>query len=126
MPEATIFIGDSMGELMLFYAASDVAFVGGSLIAHGGHNLLEPAALGIPVITGPHTFNFSDISRMLLHADAAHQVNNAAELAAVVITLLENDTLRRATGEKGRLLVEQNRGALAKLMAVIGECSDAN
>lgn len=126
MPEATIFIGDSMGELMLFYAASDVAFVGGSLIAHGGHNLLEPAALGIPVITGPHTFNFADISRMLLQADAAHQVNNAAELAAVVITFLQNDALRRATGEKGRLLVEQNRGALAKLMTVIGECSDAN
>ncbi len=124
MPEATIFIGDSMGELMLFYAASDVAFVGGSLIAHGGHNLLEPAALGIPVITGPHTFNFSDISRMLLQADAARQVGNAAELATAVITLLQNDTLRRATGEKSRLLVEQNRGALAKLMTIIGECSD--
>ena len=119
-----IFIGDSMGELMLFYAASDVAFVGGSLVAHGGHNLLEPAALGIPVITGPHTFNFADISRMLLQADAARQVGTAAELAAVVITFLQNDALRRATGEKGRRLIEQNRGALEKLMTVIGECSD--
>ena len=121
MPEATIYIGDSMGELMLFYAASDVAFVGGSLIHHGGHNLLEPAALGIPVITGPHTFNFADISRMLLQADAARQVDNAAELAAAVITLLQNDTLRRAMGEKGRDLVEQNRGALAKLIAIVHE-----
>ena len=119
-----IFIGDSMGELMLFYAASDVAFVGGSLVAHGGHNLLEPAALGIPVITGPHTFNFADISRMLLQADAARQANNAAELAAVVITFLQNDALRHTTGEKGRRLIEQNRGALEKLMTVIGECSD--
>ena len=121
MPEATIYIGDSMGELMLFYAASDVAFVGGSLIRHGGHNLLEPAALGIPVITGPHTFNFADISRMLLQADAARQVDNPAELAAAVITLLQNDTLRRAMGEKGRDLVEQNRGALAKLIAIVHE-----
>ncbi len=119
-----IYIGDSMGELMLFYAASDVAFVGGSLIAHGGHNLLEPAALGIPVITGPHTFNFADISRMLLQADAARQVDNAAELAAAVIDYLQNATLRHATSEKGPRLVEQNRGALAQLMTVIGECSD--
>ena len=119
-----VYIGDSMGELMLFYAASDVAFVGGSLITHGGHNLLEPAALGIPVITGPHTFNFSDISRMMLEADAARQVDNAAELATTVITYLQNDTLRRITGENARNLVEQNRGALAKLMALIRQCLD--
>ena len=119
-----IYIGDSMGELMLFYAASDVAFVGGSLITHGGHNLLEPAALGIPVITGPHTFNFSDISRMMLEADAARRVDNAAELATTVITYLQNDTLRRITGENARNLVEQNRGALAKLMALIRQCLD--
>ncbi len=119
-----IYIGDSMGELMLFYAASDVAFVGGSLVAHGGHNVLEPAALGIPVITGPHTFNFADISRMLLEAGAARQVNNANELATAVIAYLQSDILRRATGENAQNLVAKNRGALAKLTALIRECLD--
>ena len=114
-----IYIGDSMGELMLLYAASDVAFVGGSLIPHGGHNLLEPAALGIPVITGPHTFNFADISRMLIQADAARQVNNAAELATAVITFLQNNDLRRTTGEKGQQMIEQNRGALERLLIIL-------
>ncbi len=119
-----IYIGDSMGELMIFYAASDVAFVGGSLIPHGGHNLLEPAALGIPVLTGPHTFNFAEISRLLLDAGAARQVNNPAELAEAVIACLQNDTLRRTTGEQGQRLVEHNRGALAKLLVIIKGCID--
>lgn len=117
-----VFLGDSMGELMLFYAACDVAFVGGSLVVHGGHNLLEPATLGIPVITGPHTFNFTGISRMLLEAGAAQQVSNAAQLAGAVIAYLQDDNLRRAAGKKGRDLVEQNRGALATLIGIAGEC----
>ena len=119
-----IFIGDSMGELMLFYAASDVAFVGGSLVAHGGHNLLEPAVLGVPVITGPHTFNFADISRLLLEGGAARQVSHPPELAETVIAYLKNDAPRRSTGEQGQRLVVQNRGALVKLMAIIRECLD--
>ncbi|MEQ6340262.1 MAG: lipid IV(A) 3-deoxy-D-manno-octulosonic acid transferase [Gammaproteobacteria bacterium] len=114
-----VFVGDSMGELMLFYAASDVAFLGGSLVATGGHNMLEPAALGIPVITGPHTFNFTEISRMLLNAGAARQVNDATQLAEVVTAYLKGNDLRRAAGEKGRHLVEQNRGALMKLVDIV-------
>lgn len=114
-----VFVGDSMGELMLFYAASDVAFIGGSLVATGGHNMLEPAALGIPVITGPHTFNFAEISRMLLNAGAARQVNDAPQLAEAVTAYLKDNDLRRAAGDKGLRLVEQNRGALMKLVDVV-------
>ncbi len=114
-----VFVGDSMGELMLFYAASDVAFTGGSLVATGGHNMLEPAALGIPVITGPHTFNFAEISRMLLNAGAARQVDGATQLAEVVTAYLKDNDLRHAAGEKGKHLVEQNRGALMKLVDII-------
>lgn len=114
-----VFVGDSMGELMLFYAASDVAFIGGSLVATGGHNMLEPAALGIPVITGPHTFNFAEISRMLLNAGAARQVDGATQLAEVVTAYLKDNDLRHAAGEKGRHLVEQNRGALMKLVDIV-------
>ncbi len=114
-----VFVGDSMGELMLFYAASDVAFTGGSLVATGGHNMLEPAALGIPVIVGPHTFNFAEISRMLLNAGAARQVDGATQLAEVVTAYLKDNDLRRAAGEKGRRLVEQNRGALMKLVDIV-------
>ena len=71
--QTQVFIGDSMGELPLFYAASDVAFVGGSLVPHGGHNLLEPAALGIPVVTGPHVFNFTEICNLLQAAAACRR-----------------------------------------------------
>lgn len=114
-----VFVGDSMGELMLFYAASDVAFIGGSLVATGGHNMLEPAALGIPVITGPHIFNFAEISRMLLNAGATRQVNDAPQLAEAVMAYLKDNNLRRAAGDKGRRLVEQNRGALMKLVDIV-------
>ena len=70
-PDTQVFLGDSMGELPTFLAAADAAFVGGSLVEHGGHNLLEPAALGIPVAFGPHMFNFAEISRLLVQQGAA-------------------------------------------------------
>ncbi|HYQ72215.1 MAG TPA: lipid IV(A) 3-deoxy-D-manno-octulosonic acid transferase, partial [Gammaproteobacteria bacterium] len=72
--DTAVFVGDSMGELLLFLAAADVAFVGGSLVPHGGHNLLEPAALGLPVVTGPHVFNFTEICKLLLQAGACEKV----------------------------------------------------
>lgn len=114
-----VFIGDSMGELNLFYAASDVAFVGGSLVPTGGHNLLEPAALGLPVITGPFTYNFEEITRMLCAAGAALQVHNAEQLSKVIVSCLNDANLRYTMGEKGRRLIEQNRGALDGLIEMI-------
>ncbi len=117
--DADVFLGDSMGELMLFYAASDVAFVGGSLVPTGGHNMLEPAALGVPVIFGPHTFNFEEIARLLITEGAAWQVHDVAELAGVAASLLRDANLRHAAGERARQVVERNRGALERLMEMV-------
>ncbi len=118
-PGTDVFLGDTMGELPLFYAASDVAFVGGSLVPTGGHNPLEPAALGRPILVGPYTFNFQEISELFLTASAALRVNNAGELAQQVQYLLQHAAQRSATGERAQRVVEQNRGALKRLMAII-------
>jgi 3-deoxy-D-manno-octulosonic-acid transferase len=110
---------DSLGELLDFYAAADVAFVGGSLAPVGGHNLLEPAALGVPVLTGPNTFNGEEIARLLVVRGAAEVVHNAAELATRVSQLLAEPERRARMGEQGRAAVDGNRGALLKLLALI-------
>ena len=118
-PETSVFVGDSMGELPLFYAAADVAFVGGSLVHHGGHNLLEPAALGIPVVTGPNVFNFVEICDLLLQAGACKKVETTAELLQTVSRWLEDANERHHVGQQGRQVVEKNRGALKSVMAMI-------
>lgn len=109
-----IYIGDTMGELSLMYACSDVAFVGGSLEPLGGQNILEPCALGVPVVFGPHMFNFPDISRWTLKEGAGRMVQNSDELAQVMEELLSNPTLRDEMGNKGLAFVEAHRGALMK------------
>lgn len=114
--QTQVFIGDTLGELMLFYACADVAFVGGSLVPSGGHNPLEPAALGLPVLTGPHTFNFAEIDKQLREAGGAQQVADADSLASAVTTLLLDELQRRAMGDAGRALVERNRGALTRVL----------
>lgn len=116
-----VLLGDTMGELTLFLAAADVAFVGGSLVPTGGHNVLEPAALGLPVVFGPHMFNFSMISRMLLVEGAALEVTSAATLAGVVIDWLSDASLRARFGENGLRVVEANRGARDRLFDIISE-----
>ncbi len=118
-PSTVVFLGDSMGELLLFYAAADLAFVGGSLVATGGHNVLEPALLGLPVLFGPHMFNFTEAGERLLEAEAAWQIADAAQLASVVERLLADPALRQSTGQRGRALVERHRGALAALLSHI-------
>lgn len=118
-PDIAVFLGDSMGELLRFYAAADLAFVGGSLVPTGGHNVLEPALLGLPVLFGPHLFNFTESSERLLAAKAAWRVADAAELAAAVDRLLANPTLRQDAGQRGRAVVEQHRGALMALLGHI-------
>ncbi len=109
-----ILLGDTMGELLLLYAASDVAFVGGSLVPVGGHNLIEPAALGLPTITGPHVHNFMLISKLLLEAGATHIVDHANALAETAITLLSNTPLREKIGGLAKEVINVNQGALAK------------
>jgi 3-deoxy-D-manno-octulosonic-acid transferase len=114
-----VLLVDSVGELALLYAAADVAFVGGSLVAVGGHNLLEPAALGLPVLTGPHYFNSREIALLLLKQGAALQVADAQELAAVLQRLLDDPEERRRIGAAGKQIVESNRGSVARLLALM-------
>jgi 3-deoxy-D-manno-octulosonic-acid transferase len=116
-----VVIGDSMGELPLYYAASDLAFIGGSLIRHGGQNLLEAAALGKAVIVGPHMFNFEEITAMMVEAEAAVQVHSVGELTPAVRRLLQDANLRHSVGHRGRQVVEDNRGAIDRLMVLIVE-----
>ena len=117
--ETRIYVGDTMGELPLLYAASDVAFVGGSLAASGGHNPLEPAALGIPVVTGPHVSNFTEIYGLLVDAGAAERVADTDELLQVVSRWLGDANERHRVGQLGREVVEKNRGALQAVIAII-------
>lgn len=117
--DADVFIGDTMGELPLFYAASDVAFVGGSLVPVGGHNMLEPAALELPLILGPHLFNFKEISRLMLERGAARRVTDTEGLISTVVELLGDANLRHRIGEQAKAVVDENRGALDRLMALV-------
>ena len=110
---------DSLGELLDFYAAADVAFVGGSLVPIGGHNLLEPAALGVPILTGPHNSNGEEIARLLIASGAAEVVRDAATLGARIGTMLANPEARVRIGAQGRASVDSNRGALGKLLGLI-------
>jgi 3-deoxy-D-manno-octulosonic-acid transferase len=118
-PDTRVFLGDTMGEVPLFYAASDVAFVGGSLVPVGGHNLLEPAALGLPLVSGPHVYNAQDISDMFIELGACHIVDDTAQLAAAVDELLANPGEAAAQGSRALGIVQQNRGALARLLALL-------
>jgi 3-deoxy-D-manno-octulosonic-acid transferase len=116
---AGVLLVDTVGELPALYASADVAFVGGSLVAVGGHNLLEPAALGLPVLTGPCYFNSQDIGDLLLAQGAALQVANAQDLAAVLQRLLDDPGERQRIGSLGKRLVESNRGSVERLIALI-------
>jgi 3-deoxy-D-manno-octulosonic-acid transferase len=96
-----------------------VAFVAGSLMPIGGHNLLEPAAVGVPVVTGPHNFNSEDIHQKLVEAGVVLTVADTRELSVVIAALLADGPRRRELGERGRRVVEENRGALGRLLALI-------
>lgn len=114
-----VVVADSMGELLMLYAASDVAFVGGSLVPIGGHNLLEACAVGLPVVFGQHMFNFEEISQLTLEREAGIQVSDATQLAVEVGKYLDDANLRFETGERGQKLVQQNRGALEKTTGLV-------
>jgi 3-deoxy-D-manno-octulosonic-acid transferase len=114
-----VLLADTVGELALLYACADVAFVGGSLVPIGGHNLLEPAALGLPVLTGPSYRNSEEIAQLLLARGAAMQVNSAAELAAALQRLLADPVERRRIGGIGQEIVAANRGSVERLMVLI-------
>lgn len=117
--EHGVLLVDTMGELQMFYAAADVAFVGGTLVPVGGHNLLEPAALRLPVLMGPHNFNAPDIARMLIDAGAAQSVGSTHELAQALCALANDGVQRQTMGLRGQAAVAANRGALDKVLTLI-------
>lgn len=118
-PKTEVFVIDTFGELMNFYACSDVAFVGGSLQAIGGHNLLEPAAAGAAIVTGPHLHNFVEIARRLEDAGALRIGGDGAIIAAELARLLADPEERTRMIAAGRALVETGRGALAQTLAML-------
>ena len=117
--DTQVMLSDTMGELLLLYATADVAFVGGTLVPTGGHNFLEPAALGVPVICGPHRFNFAQVSEMLLVAGAMREVSNASELGTAVLAVLTQPTLHQQMSSAGAAVIAANRGAQQRMFEQI-------
>lgn len=112
--DVDVLLIDTVGELLLMYAASDIAFVGGSLVSVGGHNLIEPAALGLPVLSGPHLDNFTEVKELLQKAGALQIVSNAQSLADAVTALCQSKELREKMGQCAKEVIKNNRGTLAK------------
>lgn len=117
--DAAVFLCDTMGEVPVFYAASDVAFVAGSLVPIGGHNLLEPASLGVPIITGPHNFNAQDIADLFVSMGACRRVEDAGGLSDTVSELLSDPEQAARLGRAGRDVLQENRGALERLLVLL-------
>jgi len=122
LPDPTdgVFVIDTLGELASFYRCADVAFVGGSLQDIGGHNLLEPAAAGTPVVTGPHLHNFTDIARRMDHAGALRVGADAGDVEHEVAALLGDPAARAAMVAAAHALIEEGRGALSRTLALLG------
>lgn len=117
--EHSVYLLDTLGELQLHYAAAQVAFVGGSLVATGGQNMMEPASLGLPVIAGPHTFNFTEITELLLDKGALIQVHDGQQLITEVCQLFSDANRRYQIGEIGQEIIQENKGNIKKLVALI-------
>lgn len=113
------FVVDTLGELLNFYATADVAFVGGSLVPIGGHNVLEPAALGVPVVIGPYMFNFAEISASLLDAGAALPVTDGDELGAAITRLFADELLRARVGLAAKQAFEREQGSVLRTLAIV-------
>lgn len=119
--DTQVVLVDTIGELGLFYAAADIAFVGGSLVPVGGHNLLEPAVLGVPILVGPHMQNQQDITDRLLAAGGVRQVNGVDDMTAAVSECLGSSALRHKAGMAARQVIELNQGALAQVLRQVAE-----
>ena len=109
---ANVFIGDSMGEMMFYYALSDVVFMGGSLVEHGGQNMLEPAALKKPILAGKHLFNFAQVSKSMIQSGGLVIVENAEQISERVSLLFDDLDLSVKQGLNAYKIIEQNQGAL--------------
>jgi 3-deoxy-D-manno-octulosonic-acid transferase len=120
-PRADVVVLDTIGELAQLYQLATAVFVGGSLADHGGHNILEPAIFGKPIVFGPHMQNFREIAEAFVANDAAIQVQTERELDAAILSLVRDPVHRARLGAAARALVEANRGAKDKTLAVLGE-----
>jgi len=118
-PDIRVLLGDSLGELFAYYAACDVAFIGGSLLPHGGQNLIEACSVGCPVLIGPHTFNFEQAARLAIEAGAALRVDTADTLLQSALRLLGDAPARQAMREAGLAFAAHHRGSAARVAALI-------
>lgn len=121
-----VFLLNTMGEVPLFYACSDIAFVGGSLVPIGGHNLLEPAAQALPIVTGPHLFNAQDIADKFIELGACRIVSDSNSLATMIADLIDNPDEAARIGRDGSKVLEQNRGSLQRLLVMLEPLLDEN
>ena len=117
--KANVLLIDSIGQLLMFYGVADTAFVGGSLIPNGGHNTIEPVAWGIPVLSGPHTFNFAEVTERLEQAGALQIVDNSKQLTVAVLQLLKDSKQLTLGSAAARQVIDDNRGAKQKLLNFI-------
>ena len=117
--EHPVLLVDTLGELAPFFGVASVAFIGGSLVRHGGHNPLEAALWGVPVIAGKHVHNFDDVYARLRARDAVAVVHSADELAEVVTSLLLDDAVRQQMGQAGEQVLAENRGALQATLQLL-------
>ncbi len=117
--DADVLLGDSMGEMAAYYALADVAIIGGSLLPHGGQNLIEACAAGVPVVIGPHTFNFAQAVEQAIDADAAVRAPDAAQAVSEALALVAEPVRRQSTGERALAFAERHRGATARTLAAL-------
>ena len=118
-PETAVVLGDSMGEMFAYYTACDLAFIGGSLQPLGGQNLIEPAALGKPILVGEHTFNFAQATEDCLQEGGAARVSSADALIAEAARLLGDDAARQAMGQRALVFANRHRGATARTLDLL-------
>jgi 3-deoxy-D-manno-octulosonic-acid transferase len=117
--ETQVLVGDTMGDMHFYYALADIAFVGGSLVDTGCQNLIEPAALGLPVLSGPSLYNFQTVSDLLREQRGMVVVPDEAGLAREILQLLQHPEEARVMGERARQVVAGNQGATERLSALI-------
>ena len=116
-----VYLADSMGELKMLYAAADVAFVGGSLVGVGGHNVLEPAAVGVPVLFGPHMFNFQQIAEQMLAMQAAQQCGDAEAVAEALLNLYQTPATAGQLVANAQRFLAANQGAMQRISALLAQ-----
>ncbi len=120
-----VWLGDSMGEMAMYYASSDVAYIGGSLLPLGGQNLIEGCAVGVPAIVGPHTFNFAQATDDAVAAGAAVRVRDATDVVQAMLAIVSDARRRERMSQAGMQFAQKHRGATARAVEHIAPLIDA-